>query len=359
MAGLRCTHPYIRKIFCGLIDEKVYPQLRERLIYILTNVNWENMGPHFWIKQCIEMVVVAAQETYIQSATHKYLLPSVTSIIEFSDAKKKESHLEEEVMHLKMKNLTLLGEREEARNSFRIKKELICSPLSYDEDQISDEERLAEKRNADELSKHVQSLLTKNNSFQSLLESIKTSKFLSAVVDLCHLDTPLAEYVWLQLFPKIWSILNIEEQKEIGSWLQLFLCNNRFLDYDIHPPRPLEVFADAALRCSPVSSFSLDLYKYAGKCLNRWERSCLVLEDTCFQNEDFITEDTSAFLEALTEAYSSMEEEDLCCGMWQKFGTYPETILGVTLEKQGFFPKAMHYFRQAMSKYKIATLLSP
>lgn len=55
LSGLRCTQPLIRAKFFEVFDASMKRRVYERLLYICCSQNWEAMGSHFWIKQCIEV----------------------------------------------------------------------------------------------------------------------------------------------------------------------------------------------------------------------------------------------------------------------------------------------------------------
>ena len=40
----------------------------------------------------------------------------------------------------------------------------------------------------------------------------QTGALLNALVQLCHISTPLAEKTWVQLFPRLWKILSDRQQ---------------------------------------------------------------------------------------------------------------------------------------------------
>lgn len=40
----------------------------------------------------------------------------------------------------------------------------------------------------------------------------QTGALLNALVQLCHISTPLAERSWVQLFPRLWKILSDRQQ---------------------------------------------------------------------------------------------------------------------------------------------------
>jgi hypothetical protein len=65
LAGLRCVQPTIRAKFFEVFDASMKRRLHDRLMYITCSQNWEPMGPHYWIKQCIELLVVTASSSKI------------------------------------------------------------------------------------------------------------------------------------------------------------------------------------------------------------------------------------------------------------------------------------------------------
>lgn len=61
LAGLRCTQPPIRARFFQVFHESMRPRLHDRLLYTICSQNWDHMGPHYWIKQCIQLLLVTSQ----------------------------------------------------------------------------------------------------------------------------------------------------------------------------------------------------------------------------------------------------------------------------------------------------------
>ena len=45
-------------------------------------------------------------------------------------------------------------------------------------------------------------------------------------------------------------------------------------------------------------------------------------------------------VDGLSEIYETLREEDLWAGLWQKRAKYPETLVGIAYEQQGFFEQA-------------------
>ena len=50
--------------------------------------------------------------------------------------------------------------------------------------------------------------------------------------------------------------------------------------------------------------------------------------------------------------FSTLKEEDLWSGLWQRRAHLPETIIGVAYEQQGFFEQAQGTYELAMTKVR-------
>lgn len=64
LSGLRCAQPLIRAKFFEVFDNSMKRRVYERLLYVTCSQNWEAMGSHFWIKQCIEVWQVNSLYVY-------------------------------------------------------------------------------------------------------------------------------------------------------------------------------------------------------------------------------------------------------------------------------------------------------
>ena len=86
LAGLRCVQPHIGAKFFEIFDSSMKKRLHDRLLYVVCSQNWEAMGPHFWIKQCIELMLSSAcPAATLTNCTPSSLLPPVTGVIAMAD----------------------------------------------------------------------------------------------------------------------------------------------------------------------------------------------------------------------------------------------------------------------------------
>lgn len=61
---------------------------------------------------------------------------------------------------------------------------------------------------------NISKLISKHYEFVEVSGNVTTDRFLVAASQLCHMDTDLAEQVWLQMFPRLWDILD-EQQRNV------------------------------------------------------------------------------------------------------------------------------------------------
>lgn len=124
------------------------------------------------------------------------ILPNITSVINCADNVKKV-----EFSHHQIPNASALDLPE-------IKEEPMDVDLSnVDANPTVDEKPVIREETIKMIKKHYE--------FIQASRSIRTDQFLIAAAQLCHMDTSLAEHVWLSMFPKLWSVLE-EDQRTVS-----------------------------------------------------------------------------------------------------------------------------------------------
>lgn len=199
LSGLRCSQPHIRAKFFKVFDESMRRRLHDRLLYITCSQNWDAIGPHYWIKQCIELLLVTASEGMpIRMSHESSILPNISAVINSIDSKEKKEFL------------VVKQENHDTYETDEIREEVLDMDLSNVDSNNSLEEKLINR------SETISKLITKHYEFIEVSKNVTTDQFLIAAAQLCHMDTALAEQVWLQLFPKLWDILD-EQQKSVST----------------------------------------------------------------------------------------------------------------------------------------------
>ncbi|XP_039879132.1 transformation/transcription domain-associated protein isoform X1 [Simochromis diagramma] len=356
LSGLRCSQPMIRAKFFEVFDASMKRRVYERLLYISCSQNWEAMGSHFWIKQCIELLLaVCERNTIIGTSCQGSMLPSITNVINLADSHDRAAFA----------MATHVKQEPRERENTETKEEDVEIDIELapgDQTAIPKTKEQAERDTGNQL--HM--LTNRHDKFLDSLREVKTGALLNALVQLCHISTPLAERTWVQLFPRLWKILSDRQQHALSGEMSPFLCSGSHQAQRDCQPSALNCFVEAMSQCVPPIPIRPCVLKYLGKTHNLWLRSTLMLEQQAFEKglslhskpkqstefyeQESITPPQQEILDSLAELYSLLQEEDMWAGLWQKRCKFPETATAIAYEQHGFFEQAQESYEKAMEK---------
>uniref|UniRef100_A0A3B3WW44 Uncharacterized protein n=1 Tax=Poecilia mexicana TaxID=48701 RepID=A0A3B3WW44_9TELE len=356
LSGLRCSQPAIRAKFFEVFDASMKRRVYERLLYICCSQNWEAMGGHFWTKQCIELLLaVCERHTVIGTSCQGSMLPSITNVINLADSHDRAAFA----------MATHVKQEPRERETSETKEEDVEIDIELapgDQSALPKTKEQAERDTGNQL--HM--LTNRHDKFLDSLREVKTGALLNALVQLCHISTPLAERTMVQLFPRLWKILSDRQQHALSGEMSPFLCSGSHQAQRDCQPSALHCFVEAMSQCVPPIPIRPCVLKYLGKTHNLWLRSTLMLEQQAFekglslhskpkQSADFyeqesITPPQQEILDSLAELYSLLQEEDMWAGLWQKRCKFPETATAIAYEQHGFFEQAQESYEKAMEK---------
>ncbi|XP_050299225.1 transcription-associated protein 1 isoform X2 [Anthonomus grandis grandis] len=347
LAGLRCNQPHIRAKFFKVFDESMKRRLYDRLLYIVCSQNWEAIGQHYWIKQAIELLLVTATPTLgIEMAHESSILPSITSVIK---QEKRNEFQKTNPENAKFYDCT------------EIKEEVIDMDLSNVESTQPEEKPVSRAEN-------ITKMINKHFEYIEISRNITTEQFLLAAAQLCHIDTALAEQVWLSIFPQLWRVLEEEERQILAQEMVPFITSGTHIIQKDCQPSALNTFIEALFRCNPQIQLAPPTMKYIGKNHNLWHRMALTMEQQAFSAAAKNANPASCYefegeqnelLDSLADLYQQMCEEDLWAGLWQKHAHYKETGMAIAYEQHGFFEQAQGAYEAAMAKHKSDASLGP
>ncbi|XP_071811547.1 transformation/transcription domain-associated protein-like isoform X3 [Apostichopus japonicus] len=369
LAGLRCPQPLIRAKFFEVFNNSIRRRLFDRLLYIIDSQNWEAMGTHYWLKQCMELVLVVSLNLPNITTINSSQLPAITNVINLADSQEKTafqlaSHVKEEPM-----DTDADGQKEE---DVEIDIE-ITQPETQTATHSTTEAEASTARPTTDSKHHLHQFLTRSRKFIESLREVRTINFLAAFSQLCHSDTDLTNELWINLFPQIWKILSEKEQATLSQEMGPFLCSGSHHYQKEAQLSVIKTMAEAISKCIPPINIRPCVTKYLGKSHNLWHRSILMLELTAIESGfsshhrpknvsvsvyDFYEPDSAVTtqmetLDSLAELYERLEEEDMWAGLWQKRCKYPETSTAISYEQQGFFEEAQACYEQAMTKARV------
>ncbi|XP_013181191.1 PREDICTED: transformation/transcription domain-associated protein [Papilio xuthus] len=355
LAGLRCPQPHIRAKFFEVFDQSVRRRVFDRLLYIVCTQNWEHIGQHYWIKQCLELLLVTCvSSTQIRLSNSKYLVPSISAVINLADSEDRKSFV------------VFNSVKEESAEGF-------SETIETDKEDVLDMDLDSNSNQKDDLTKNVPNrqkalnrMVATQSEFLEMAGRVRTEQLVAATAQLCHMDDALAHHIWLRLMPKIWSALDERQLETIMAEVIPFLISGVHVIQRDQPLSALNTFVEALARCNPPITMKPPMMKYLGKTHNLWHRMTLNLEQMAidqaagraqrdqFEIYDHETENITSteILDSLGEMYELLQEEDMWSGLWQKHAKYRETTVAIAYEQQGFFEQAQAAYDVAMAKLK-------
>ncbi|XP_011636974.1 transformation/transcription domain-associated protein [Pogonomyrmex barbatus] len=383
LAGLRCVQPQVRAKFFEVFDNSMKRRLVDRILYIVVSQNWENIGPHYWIKQCIELLLATVNPaTMVQMTNEDLLLPSISSIMQGGMEKdsKDQTHF---VCRLDRAD-EVQSHDTEAEGDL---KETVLEVDAWMSNLMNSPDFTSAIVVADEITEKpsLTQMIRKQIHFMENAKKIRTEQLLLATAQLCHLDTGLAERVWLDTFPRIWSNLEEPYLTAIMAEVPPFVASGaHVIQKDCHPSA-LGTFLESLAHCNPPVAIAPAVMKYLGRSHNVWHRITLSLEQMGVEmaadnnggnaknrsepdvyrspDETEQVECLSPYYEVmnmLSEMYSLLCEEDMWSGLWQKRPAhYKETLHAIALEQQGFFEQAQGAYEVCMTKFRQDFALTP
>ena len=283
LTGLRSNQTMIRSKFIQLLDNSIRKRLYDRLLYIICEQNWESMGLNYWIKPCIELILAISQSTSPLSTSDTHaILPLPITFVPLNDQHEKSSF-----------SSFVSNNMDSAINSTNA--EMFADidfifPFSStgttttnrlginttdvemtDVSQQSPNTSLSGTTTGNNPSTITQSMTQEEKKmfyystvcdFLSNLKKIPSTSFVQAVTQLCYFDSALAQHIWIQLFPRVFSTLNERQQLLLALEIPPFLISGSHILQRDAPISSIGTFFEAVTFCNPPIQLGPQLLKY-------------------------------------------------------------------------------------------------
>ncbi|CRK92144.1 CLUMA_CG005737, isoform A [Clunio marinus] len=353
LSGLRSSQSDIRQKFFKFFDKTVERNLYDRLLYILSTKAWDSIGNHYWIKQCIELLILSSKsKQQISNVETSQMIPSITAGINFVTPDEVKAFYDHAEMN-QVVNFIDENEIDELIEAGNIISDLECEDMPTNREEI--------------LKKIINSQLK----FLKSNRDIKTEEFLSAAVQLCHLDSKLAESVWIETFPRLWTALDDNQKENVTKEVIPFLSAGTKVNVKESHISAVNTFTQSLTLCDPPVFIPPSLMRSLSKAHNLWHRMALVAEDMTEEfskkviprenefgdennddDDDDDNETLNEIIESLSSMYTSLREEDMWAGLWKKHAKYSETNAAIFYEQMGYFDEAQIVYETIMFKCK-------
>jgi transformation/transcription domain-associated protein len=181
---------------------------------------------------------------------------------------------------------------------------------------------------------------------------------------LIHVDDKLSYSIWVEIFPILWSCLTNRQRHDLTKAIIPTLSKDYHLKQAESRPNVIQCILDGICYCLPPLQMPPQLLKYLGKTYNAWH-SCIELlkrpvlpiksgANALSENEE--EKINESFLDALTDLYQDIGEDDMVSGIWRNRSAYNETNSALSFEQIGIWTTAQQLFESAQSKARSGVL---
>ncbi|ORX57551.1 hypothetical protein DM01DRAFT_1302758 [Hesseltinella vesiculosa] len=310
LLGTRSNDPHIRMQFMQTLNKSLGRGLYSRLNYILGVQNWEFLGNTFWIHQAMDILLGVVDVNEMITPPHTLKIKSLKTTVA----------------------------------------KMAGSSDSDDDDSMSID-----------VPESFHALIEKQQAFLQSLQSIDISQAVSTTKQLQYLDDQATFDMWVSLFPNCWSALSGTETHDLTKVMIALLAKDYHLRQADKRPNVIQALLSGIAHSQVPIKLPPHLVKYLGRTHNAWHTAIDILQASCATGKvpDSSKDDQNnreRTLDALSELYSSLMEQDMFYGLWRRRNTYNETNVAISCEQSGLWMQAQNMYENAQIKARNGVL---
>ncbi|CAK7272887.1 transcription-associated protein 1 [Sporothrix epigloea] len=301
LIGTRAQDVETRNRFLNVFSRSLAKAGSDRLMFVITDQNWETLADTFWLAQASHLLM-GAFEMNAMAQMHP-----------------------EDVRVQPMSQLygTYSKDTREPEMMMDDKYEMLMASVR----------------------RHVASLA-----------DVKVRDLLEPLAQLQHTDNKTAKDLWVTLFPLFWGGSLREDRPELERGLVGLLTkeyHNRQMD---KRPNVVQALLAGASRAWPDCKVPPHVMKHLARIFDVWYVAVMQLERSATFPEVSSARVRESNLDALVELYADLKEEDLFYGTWRRRCRFIETNSGLSYEQNGMWDKAQRLYEAAQVKARTSVV---
>ena len=295
LIGTRAVDVDMRNRFMSIFDRSLTKTASARLIYILTQQNWDTLGDTFWLSQAIQLIFGAIETDALirlDEADMKMMSPLHAFANSAGDARKNDLMLEEE----------------------------------------------------------YEDFMTQHRRFYTKLAQVKASDVLDPLCQLQHTDPNIAYSTWVALFPLCWSLLSLDDRRDLEKGLVTLLTKEYHQRQIDRRPNVVQALLESSVLAQPKCKIPPQVAKYLTTTFDAWYTTATSLEEQAMNPSQDTAPVRESNLDALVSIYTGLQEEDFFYGTWRRRCKFVETNAALSYEQMGMWDKAQSLYEAAQIK---------
>ncbi|KAL9615129.1 MAG: hypothetical protein Q9167_000447 [Letrouitia subvulpina] len=303
LVGTRTQDVEMRNRFMGIFNRNLVRSVGNRMLYVLTEQNWDTLAESFWLCQAIELIFGAA-ETNSLAQLHpddfKMMPPMQVYGASRNDARKDDLMLEERY-----------------------------------EDFIASYRR-----------------------FQASIGEVRVRDIIEPLCQLQHTepDPNVAYQVWVALFPLCWSLMTRDDRNELEKGLVTLLTKDYHQRQVDNRPNVVQALLDGNVRTKPRCRIPPHVTKFLSRTYDAWYTAAVSLEEAAITPQIDTPSVRESNLDALVEVYAGLQEDDFFYGTWRRRCKFVETNAALSYEQNGMWDKAQSLYEAAQIKARTGAI---
>ncbi|GAA5864979.1 hypothetical protein JCM8547_004259 [Rhodosporidiobolus lusitaniae] len=179
----------------------------------------------------------------------------------------------------------------------------------------------------------------KPTEFVKQLDGYTTGELLASARKLLYADPTATQAIWISTFRAGWACLSRGEQRHLTEFMVGLLVKEYHLRSVDRRPNVVQTLLQSAFACSPPLVLPPHVVRYHARTFNAWYTGIELLQDT-LENARETESVKETAMDALTELYAELSEDDLLYGLWRRRAAYNETNAALSWEQIGQWGQA-------------------
>ncbi|GJN92776.1 hypothetical protein Rhopal_005814-T1 [Rhodotorula paludigena] len=175
--------------------------------------------------------------------------------------------------------------------------------------------------------------------FVKQLTSYTTGELLATTRKLLYADPGATHQTWISTFTAGWACLTRTEHRHLTEFMVGLLVKEYHLRSVDRRPNVIQTLLQSAFACSPTLVLPPHVVRYDARTFNAWYTGIELLQETLENPRESETVRETA-MDALTELYAELSEDDLLYGLWRRRAAYNETNAALSWEQIGQWGQA-------------------
>ncbi|KAL5594764.1 hypothetical protein BROUX41_001678 [Berkeleyomyces rouxiae] len=294
LVGTRAQDASLRDRFMAIFDKSLSKTAATRLAYVISGQSWDSLADSFWLSQASQLLLASIESHHtIQLQNDDFRTLPITLLL--STHASGDPHREPGMM----------------------------PDDRYD------------------------NFMASHRTFVSELTDVKVRDILEPLAQLQHTDSNISHQLWVRLFPLFWSVVSRDDRAELQKALVVLLTkeyHSRQLD---RRPNVVQSLVDGAAKAWPECKLPPHVLKFVARTYGSWYTALIQMEQAAIKPDTESATVRESNLDALTELYAGLQEDDLFYGAWRRRCQFVETNAALSYQQSGLWDKAQKMYEAA------------